>query len=123
MTTLNPADLYERHRELLERAIAAVGSREYWSPFPESPSKSIYGETAAADGDAAFRAHLGKPFPIEVPGARDQVATERSPYGLPAGVTSARTGAPASPWRSCAASTPAASRSRTPCSTPPGSRS
>ena len=87
MTTLNPADLYERHRELLERAIAAVGSREYWSPFPESPSKSVYGESAAADGDAAFRALLGGPFPIDVPGARDRVATERSPYGLDLGVS------------------------------------
>jgi phenylacetic acid degradation protein paaN len=87
MTTLNPADLYERHRELLERALAAIGSREYWSPFPESPSKSVYGESAAPDGEAAFRALLGQPFPIEVPGARDQVSTERSPYGLDLGVS------------------------------------
>ena len=87
MTTLDPADLYERHRDLLDRALVAIGSREYWSPFPESPSKSVYGETAAADGDAAFRALLGKPFPVDVPGTRDHVTTERSPYGLDLGVS------------------------------------
>ncbi|GIJ67237.1 phenylacetic acid degradation protein PaaN [Virgisporangium ochraceum] len=87
MTTLSPAELYERHRDLLDRARTALDTREYWSPFPESPSKSVYGESAAADGEAAFRALLGKPFPIEVPGATGQVGTERSPYGLDLGVS------------------------------------
>jgi len=87
MTTLDPADLYERHRDLLDRALTALVSREYWSPFPESPSKSVYGETAARDGEAAFRAHLDKPFEIDVPGARDRVRTERSPYGFDLGVS------------------------------------
>jgi phenylacetic acid degradation protein paaN len=87
MTTLTPAELYERHRDLLERARTAIDTREYWSPYPESPSKSVYGETAAADGQAAFTALLGKPFPVEVPGARGEVSTERSPYGLDLGIS------------------------------------
>jgi phenylacetic acid degradation protein paaN len=108
MTTLSPAELYDRHRDLLDRARAALDTREYWSPFPESPSKSIYGETAAADGEAAFRALLGKPFPIEVPGATGKVSTERSPYGLEFGVSYPRATAEAllaaaekalAPWR------------------------
>lgn len=87
MTTLTPAELYDRHRDLLDRARTALDTREYWSPFPESPSKSVYGETAAADGEAAFRALLGKPFPLDVPGADGTVSTERSPYGLELGVS------------------------------------
>ncbi|MFI1990316.1 phenylacetic acid degradation protein PaaN [Actinoplanes sp. NPDC020271] len=78
----SPADLYATHRELLERAIAAAAARDYWSAFPESPSKSVYGEDAAPAGERAFAALLGKPFPIEVPGASGSVSTEHSPYGI-----------------------------------------
>src|SRR3954470_17962277 len=85
MTT--PAELYETHRELLDRACAAAASRDYWSAFPESPSKSVYGEQAAPAGEQAFTALLGKPFPIDVPGASGTVATERSPYGIDLGVS------------------------------------
>ena len=85
MTT--PTELYATHADLLDRAIRAAADRDHWSAFPESPSKSVYGESAAADGERAFRALLGQPFPIEVPGATGAVATERSPYGLELGVS------------------------------------
>ena len=85
MTT--PTELYETHRELLDRATEAAVARDYWSAFPESPSKSVYGEDAAPDGERAFTALLGKPFPIDVPGAAGTVSTERSPYGLPLDVS------------------------------------
>ena len=76
MTT--PAELYETHHELLDRAVEAARVRDYWSAYPESPSKSVYGEDAAPAGERAFTSLLGKPFPIEVPGAVGTVATERS---------------------------------------------
>src|SRR6266542_3244664 len=106
MTT--PAEWYETHRDLLDRAIEATAVRDYWSAYPESPSKSVYGEDAAANGERAFQALLGKDFPIDVPGATGSVATERSPYGLALGirypkadpsalVAAARAAAPA--WR------------------------
>ncbi|MBB2943533.1 phenylacetic acid degradation protein paaN [Actinoplanes lutulentus] len=79
---MNPAELYETHRDLLTRAVEATVARDYWSAFPESPSKSVYGEEAAPAGERAFTALLGKPFPIDVPGATGTVTTERSPYGL-----------------------------------------
>jgi len=85
MTT--PAELYETHRELLDRAVEATLVRDYWSAYPESPSKSVYGEDAAPAGERAFTALLGKPFPIEVPGATGSVSTERSPYGIELGVS------------------------------------
>src|SRR3954453_7627396 len=84
MTT--PAELFRTHRELLDRATEAPAPRAYWSAFPESPSKSVYGEEAAPAGERAFRALLGKPFPIDVPGAAGTVSTERSPFGLDLGV-------------------------------------
>ena len=84
MTT--PLSWYETHRELLDRAIAAAGARDYWSAYPESPSKSVYGEDAAPAGEQAFRALLDSDFAIDQPGAGGTVATERSPYGFDLGV-------------------------------------
>jgi len=84
MTT--PTEWYETHRELLDRAVAAAAARDYWSAYPESPSKSVYGEDAAPAGEQAFRALLGTDFPLAVPGATGSIATERSPFGFDLGV-------------------------------------
>src|SRR5438270_9626769 len=78
---------FERHRETLERALTAIAERDYWSAYPESPSPRVYGETAADEGRAAFEAYLGRPFPLDGPGADDRVGAERSPYGIDLGVT------------------------------------
>ncbi len=75
-------DFFARHRSMLDDAVAATRSREYYSAFPESPSPRVYGESAAADGKAAFEALLGQEFPLRTPGAEGTVATEKSPYGL-----------------------------------------
>ncbi len=82
MTETTADDLFERHRDRLAAAVAACASREYYSAFDESPSPRVYGESAAAEGKAAFEALLGGDFPIETPGAQGVVATERSPYGF-----------------------------------------
>ena len=79
-------DLFSRHRERLDAAVAACASRGFYSAFDESPSPRVYGETAAADGKAAFEAWLGGDFPLETPGSDGTVATERSPYGFDLGV-------------------------------------
>jgi phenylacetic acid degradation protein paaN len=79
--------LFDCHRERLEAAVAACASREYFSAFDESPSPRVYGETAAADGKAAYDAWLGGPFPLTTPGASGTVATERSPYGFELGIS------------------------------------
>jgi len=76
--TDNP--LYTAHAETLTRALNAIAERDYWTPYPESPSPRVYGETAAADGKAAFEAYLGRPFPLDQPG--DRVTTETSPFGI-----------------------------------------
>ncbi|MGC4787035.1 phenylacetic acid degradation protein PaaN [Micromonospora sp. DT178] len=80
--TETPHPLYDRHADTLTRALTAITERGYWSAYPESPSPRVYGETAAADGKAAFEAYLGGDFPLDQPGAADRVATETSPFGV-----------------------------------------
>ncbi|MEU8222243.1 phenylacetic acid degradation protein PaaN [Kribbella sp. NPDC048915] len=76
------AELLSTHRDRLNGALKAIHERGYYSAFPESPSPRVYGETAAADGKAAFEARLGATYPLEIPGARGTVVTEQSPYGI-----------------------------------------
>ena len=81
------ADFFARHEALLKRAIEAIGSRAYFSAYPESASPKVYGETARAEGEAAFEAILGKPFAFDdrFPSER-LVGAEASPYGKRLGV-------------------------------------
>ena len=75
-------DFSARHAALLSRAIEAIGERGYWSAYPEAPSGKIYGETAKADGEAAFEALCGKPFAMDAAYPADgMVGDEISPYG------------------------------------------
>ena len=62
---------FDKHRERLDAAVAACASREYYSAFDESPSPRVYGESAAAEGKAAFEAWLGATFPLDSPGSGD----------------------------------------------------
>ncbi len=64
----NNYEFFEAHRALLDEAVNACRTRAYWSAFPEIASGKIYGETAKADGEAAFKAMLGKPFDLGQPG-------------------------------------------------------
>ena len=78
--------LFERHHAMLDRAREAIRTRAYFSAYPESASGKVYGETAAAEGKAAFDARLGRPFALDQPSTGETVASERSPYGLTLGV-------------------------------------
>jgi phenylacetic acid degradation protein paaN len=77
---------FEAHRAQLEQAVNACRTRSYWSAYPEIASGKIYGETAKADGEAAFKALLGKPFDLGESGA-GQVGHEVSPFGMALGIT------------------------------------
>lgn len=79
--------LFDRHRALLNDATAALRNRGYWSPFSEIPSGKIYGETAKADGTAAFKARLGKPFDLPGHPETHRVGAEESPWGPKLAVT------------------------------------
>ncbi|MFL5818173.1 MAG: phenylacetic acid degradation protein PaaN [Conexibacter sp.] len=78
-------ELRERHAATLDGALAAIAERGYWSPYPEVPK--AYGETALADGRAAFEALLGKPFELDQAGTTEWVGAERSPFGIDLGIT------------------------------------
>jgi phenylacetic acid degradation protein paaN len=80
--TQTPHPLFSAHQETLDRALKAIAERSYWSAYPESPSPKVYGESAAADGAAAFQAYLGQQFPLDQPGTTDWVSTESSPFGV-----------------------------------------
>src|SRR5579859_449982 len=88
-------ELFTKHSDTLQRALTAIAERGYWSAFPESPSPRVYGETAAPEGEAAFKAYLGKDFPLDQPGVDGRVATESSPYGVPLGIRYPHAGADA----------------------------
>jgi phenylacetic acid degradation protein paaN len=77
---------FEAHRARLDQAVNACRTRVYWSAYPEVASGKIYGETAKADGEAAFKAMLGKPFDLSQSGGK-QVGREVSPYGMALGIT------------------------------------
>jgi phenylacetic acid degradation protein paaN len=77
---------FEAHRALLEQAVDACRARTYWSAYPEAASGKIYGETAKADGEAAFKDMLCKPFDLDQP-AQGRTGHEVSPFGLELGIT------------------------------------
>ncbi|MEO6991446.1 MAG: phenylacetic acid degradation protein PaaN [Candidatus Baltobacteraceae bacterium] len=87
MTTIAslPA-LFDKHRPTLDAALGAIRARTYWSAYQEIPSAKFYGETAKADGAAAFQAQLNAPFALDEPSSGETVGRERSPYGFDLGV-------------------------------------
>lgn len=54
--------LFEKHRELIHQAVKAIHERNFWAAFPEHPSPKVYGETADANGQAAYGAAQGQRF-------------------------------------------------------------
>jgi phenylacetic acid degradation protein paaN len=78
--------LFAKHEDTLQKALTAIETRGYWSPFVEMPSPKVYGETANADGEAAFKAHLNKVFELDQPSTGETVGAEVSPFGFPLGV-------------------------------------
>lgn len=79
-------DFFAKHRATLEQAIETIRRRDYWSPYPEVPSGKIYGEDAAAAGQAAFEGRLHKRFALQQPGGAGELGGELSPYGFALGV-------------------------------------
>src|SRR5688572_22691857 len=78
---------FTAHEPVLNRAVAAIRARGWWSAYPEIPSGRSYGETAKADAEAAFQALLNRPFALDQPADAGRVGEERSPWGFPLGIT------------------------------------
>ncbi len=74
-------NLYTKHKETLDKAIAALHSRTFFAAFPEHPAPAIYGETADAEGQAKFKATVGKKFEeLKQSGETSWAGQEESPY-------------------------------------------
>ena len=72
--------LFEKHKETLTQAVAAIESRGYWSPYSESPK--AYGENATEEGRKAFDTYRNAQFYLDQPGVIGRGGAEVSPYGL-----------------------------------------
>ena len=72
------AAFFDRHKDTLDKAVAAIHARGFFSAYPEMPSGKVYGETAKDDGEAAFKALIGKPG--DLPSCRSSGAGS-SPVG------------------------------------------
>lgn len=73
--------LFNQHKDTLNKAIDALHARTFYAAFPEHPAPAVYGETADADGQAKFKATLGKKFDeLKQSGADTWAGEEESPY-------------------------------------------
>lgn len=73
--------LYKKHDTLINKAIKALHDRTFFAAYPEHPAPAVYGETADADGQAKFKATLGKKFEeLKQTGAESWGGQEESPY-------------------------------------------
>ncbi len=75
-------ELFQNHSKLLEEAMQAIETRGYFSAYHEVPSGKIYGETAKADGQAAFESYKENAFPLAQSATECTVGNEVSPYGI-----------------------------------------
>ncbi len=78
------SEFYTKHQATLHKAIEVKKTREYWSAYPEMPSRKIYGEDAAKDGLAAFEAQLNNDFKLDNKHPNDLglLGAETSPFGF-----------------------------------------
>ena len=72
--------LTSAQKEILDKAVEALHTRVFHAQYPEHPSPKIYGETADADGRAAFKAHLGTNFEELQQEGTGWIGEEDSPY-------------------------------------------
>lgn len=84
---MSPSSLFAQHEDTLKKAIESSRTRDYWTAYPENPSPRVYGETAAKDGEAAFKAHLEGSFDFDQPGNVGSHGGEKSPYGFDLNIT------------------------------------
>ncbi len=74
---------FDKHRALLDQALAANAARTWWSAYPESPKP--YADAKEAQ-DAAFAALAGTRFDTGQAAER-WVGGEHAPFGSPLGIT------------------------------------
>ncbi|MFC1431326.1 phenylacetic acid degradation protein PaaN [Streptacidiphilus sp. N1-3] len=86
-------ELIDRHQATLDRALAALADRDYWSPYPESPRG--YGEPVALEPLQGLELLLDQPGTDGRVGPGSADGGERSPYGPELAVAYPHAGDPA----------------------------
>ncbi|HCM75272.1 MAG TPA: phenylacetic acid degradation protein PaaN, partial [Cytophagales bacterium] len=73
--------LFKKHENTINKAIKALHERTFYAAYPEHPAPAIYGETADADGQASFKALVGKKFEeLAQQSPEGWAGQEESPY-------------------------------------------
>lgn len=83
--TQSAQQMFDLHREILDQAVDAISSRNFWTPYPESMRK--YPEDAVKAAPSTFESLLNQPFALSDVGSTQQVGGEVSPYGFELGIT------------------------------------
>ncbi len=83
--TQSAQQMFDLHREILDQAVDAISSRNFWTPYPESMRKSP--EDAVKAAPSTFESLLNQPFTLNGVGSTQQVGGEVSPYGFELGIT------------------------------------
>ncbi|HZJ94512.1 MAG TPA: phenylacetic acid degradation protein PaaN [Thiopseudomonas sp.] len=85
MSSVTPAVLFERHKALLDRAVEAIHTREFWTPYSESLRS--YPEELVKSAPEDFKKLCNQHFVLEGPASTKKVVGERSPYGFDLGIS------------------------------------
>ncbi|MEM6524398.1 MAG: phenylacetic acid degradation protein PaaN [Bacteroidota bacterium] len=73
--------LFDKHKNLLEKAIQALYERTFFAAYPEHPSPKVYGETADADGRERFQSMMNNNFSeLKQSDEVSWIGSEESPY-------------------------------------------
>lgn len=74
-------NLFEKHKDILNKSIEALHQRGFFAAYPEHPSPKVYGETADEDGRKKFQSSMGKKFEeLQQGDAESWIGVEESPY-------------------------------------------
>lgn len=83
--TQSAQQMFDLHREMLDQAVDAISSRNFWTPYPESMRK--YPEEAVKSAPSRFESLCNQPFRLNSVGSTHHVGGEVSPYGFELGIT------------------------------------
>ncbi|HAA44033.1 MAG: phenylacetic acid degradation protein PaaN [Halomonas sp. 54_146] len=83
--TQSAQQMFDLHREMLDQAVDAISSRNFWTPYPESMRK--YPEEAVKSAPSRFESLCNQPFRLNSVGSTQQVGSEVSPFGFALGIT------------------------------------
>jgi phenylacetic acid degradation protein paaN len=77
-------ELFERHRAILELALAATATRGAFNAYPDNPAD--YNQVLETEGREAFTNYCDSFFYLDQPGVGERIGRESSPYGFELGI-------------------------------------